>query len=114
MFCNQCGNQLPEGSDYCNSCGSKVGSPGPPVGDPVVSRRRSPLFIRLLKWTGIGIGGLLVLIIILGIVFPSPEDAAEVDTRTTPAPNTPENTPTPEIVHDINIRAMLDLFSAMK
>lgn len=25
MFCSKCGNQIPDGSSFCNSCGSRVG-----------------------------------------------------------------------------------------
>ncbi len=35
---------------------------------------------------------------VLGIVFPSPEDAAEVGTPIALAPNTLEPTPTPEVL----------------
>ncbi len=27
MFCNKCGNQIPDGSSYCNFCGNGIGNP---------------------------------------------------------------------------------------
>lgn len=40
MICGNCGNELPEGSRYCNMCGRRLGGPRPvPATKPSVEHR---------------------------------------------------------------------------
>lgn len=63
MLCKWCGNELPEGSIYCNSCGknqgSEVSSEKPTVKEAL--KKRLSLFI--------GLGGLIILLFLAVILF---------------------------------------------
>ncbi|HEY3137374.1 MAG TPA: PH domain-containing protein [Blastocatellia bacterium] len=49
MFCNKCGQTLPEGSRFCNSCGAQIpasGSPDPPVAAAAYAQEQEVFTLR--------------------------------------------------------------------
>ncbi len=121
MFCNNCGQEITEGSKFCNGCGeaapepvtiqaSSSPSPTPEPQPPTPPQRRPSSFPKFLKWAGIGIGGCIGLILVIAIaaaafedftgktIFPEVTKTPE-DSRAQPAPTRivpPTRTPLPQ------------------
>ena len=80
MYCNQCGRQIAEGSNFCTACGAPVGepitaqAPSSPSQTPAAqpSTPTQPQlsgFARLLKWAGISFDALWLLFILSVAAF---------------------------------------------
>ena len=107
-YCTECGGEISEGVAYCQHCGaSQANVTASPDPAPQPSKRGG--FRRVLKWTGIGCGGLVglfVLLMIIGIIASATEDDEEetpsvektVAERTTGTEVTPPPTSMPEAV----------------
>ena len=110
MLCSHCGSQLRENANFCSSCGRTVVQTAPQSDRQISKRSR---LSRVLMWSGIGLGSLIALFVAAGIASSCTSETSPtpVALMATPTPAaTPEPTPTPEMVHDIDIREMLDLF----
>ena len=67
-YCTQCRNEIPEDATYCQHCGASQANASKnidPVHQPV---QKGGGFRKVLKWTGIGCGGLIALFVILIII----------------------------------------------
>lgn len=108
-FCTECGGEISQGVAYCQHCGGSQANVATSPDPAVQPSKRGGGFRKVLKWTGIGCGGLVglfVLIMIIGIFASATEDDAEenqsvekaVVERTTGAEATPPPTSMPEAV----------------
>ena len=83
-FCNQCGGEVPADVRFCQHCGSPIDQTSvESIEVQPVQERRSSGVKRFFVWSGIGCGGLLVLIIACSIILSittsssSPEESGE-------------------------------------
>lgn len=84
MFCNNCGNQIQDGLQFCTSCGVKLGAPIPAVQTPdnlggQIIVKKSPFN---LKFVIAGVAALVVVVLAFALIFggngaSSPEGAVE-------------------------------------
>ncbi len=67
-YCIRCGGEVQPGKSYCHHCGASLANP--PVGiDPIAQpTKRGGGFRKILKWGGIGCGGLIGLYVILAVI----------------------------------------------
>ena len=67
-YCIRCGGEVLPGKPYCHHCGTSL--PNPPAEiDPIAQpAQRGGGFRKILKWGGIGCGGLLVGFVLLAII----------------------------------------------
>ena len=72
-YCTKCGSQIDAESKFCPRCGASTEQGSSPV-EAGPSRSTGK---RVLKWTGLGCGGLitlLIILIIIGVVLDSEDD----------------------------------------
>ncbi len=68
-YCSICGVQLADRDKFCSKCGAQVSdSSAPPGRMPTFTVRKESEGRNLVKWTAIGLGGLLALVIIIAFV----------------------------------------------
>ena len=93
-YCNQCGGQVSATANFCDQCGGVISNnPSTSVHPSASNQRHQGGKRRFLKWTGIGCGGLLfllVLLIVIGALVSSNEE--EIGAQRPGSPPTP--TPT--------------------
>ena len=66
-FCSQCGNQVSDNARFCRSCGTQRPQRQPQSRPPPA--RDGSFFQRpVVKWSGMGCGGLLLLFILFGVL----------------------------------------------
>ena len=67
-YCTQCRNEIPEDATYCQHCGASQANASKDT-DPVLQPvQKGGGFRKVLKWTGIGCGGLIALFVVLIII----------------------------------------------
>ena len=133
-FCSQCGNQVPDSARFCRGCGAQLNqpqgsSPPPPSPNPPAATPPAPpvqsstldqpaaegqSFLQrpVVKWGGIGCGGLLALFLLIGIISAiagagdstsAPAESTDSASPTVATPTTaPTATSTPQPVADLH------------
>ena len=67
MFCNKCGNQIPDGSAFCGKCGNRVAPAANPVGYAQQAAPMDDLSIAISIFVGVmGLLGYLILPLLIG------------------------------------------------
>ena len=82
MDCPKCGNEISERASFCTQCGVSL----------TKGRNRAR---SILKWGGVGCGGLLVLFIVVVIVAALTTDSPSSEEQETPARSLPSGTSSP-------------------
>ena len=112
-YCTACGGEISEGVAYCQHCGASQANVTASL-DPATQPSKRGAFRKVLKWTGIGCGGLIglfVLLMIIGIIASATEVDEEVNPSvektvpertndsevTPPSAGIPEAVPTPTL-----------------
>ena len=78
--CTECRSEIPQDAAYCPHCGKSQTNVPENVDPPLQPAQKGGGFRKVLKWTGIGCGGLIglfVLLIIIGIIASAVEDDTE-------------------------------------
>lgn len=73
MFCNQCGKELVENSNFCQNCGNntKKTTQQPEIKaqlDTQSIKKETNIVVKVLKMVGAGILGMMILYYILGFL----------------------------------------------
>ena len=79
-YCTQCRNEIPQEAAFCQHCGAPQASAPTNIDPTLQPAQRGGGFGKVLKWTGIGCGGLIglfVLLIIITIIATTVEDDSE-------------------------------------
>ena len=79
MFCRRCGARIEEEISYCTQCGAPTGE-----SQALPQTKKQSKTGRVLKWTGIGCGGLVGLIILLAIIGIVVGDGTSTDNLSNP------------------------------
>lgn len=80
MFCTKCGNQVPDGMQFCNKCGTPIGpqakpQPGQPqpqqpmMGALAPKPPKKPMSKNTKMWIGIAAGAVVLIAVALVLVF---------------------------------------------
>ena len=73
MYCNKCGNEIPEGSKFCGSCGAAIQrKQETAVKKPKKAKKRVPLWMSLIA---IAAGALLGKFVLAPAMMPDPESS---------------------------------------
>ena len=79
-YCTQCRNEIPQDAVFCQHCGASQANAPKDIDPALQPAQKGGGFRKVLKWTGIGCGGLIglfVVLIIIGIIASSGEDDTE-------------------------------------
>ena len=109
--CTQCRSEISQDAAYCPHCGTSQANVPENVDPPLQPAQKGGGFRKVLKWTGIGCGGLIglfVLLIIIGLIASAGGDDTEEESvakagsdreaklaTTAPQTRTPADMPTP-------------------
>ena len=67
-YCIRCGGEVQQGKSYCHHCGASLANP-PATTDPIVQpTQKGGGLGKIVKWGGVGCGGLIGLFVILAII----------------------------------------------
>ena len=67
-YCTQCRNEIPEDATYCQHCGASQANAPKDIDPALQPAQKGGGFRKVLKWTGIGCGGLIALFVVLIII----------------------------------------------
>ena len=110
-YCTQCRNEIPQDAVFCQHCGASQANAPKDIDPALQPAQKGGGFRKVLKWTGIGCGGLIalfVLLIIIGLIASAGGDDTEEESvakagsdreaklaTTAPQTRTPADMPTP-------------------
>ena len=104
--CSQCGGEVPQGAAFCRHCGSSTGfNPVNATSAPPSTQGGSSGFKRFLKWSGIGCGGILAVLVLFVVIVNIIISDAEEDLTPIPSPTLPgvEATPEPAVADETSV-----------
>ena len=89
-LCSQCGGEVSQGALFCRHCGNSTGfTPANTTSDPPPTQGGSSGFKKFIKWSGIGCGGILAVLVLLVVVVNIISSAEDEDLKPVPSPALP-------------------------
>ena len=67
-YCTQCRNEIPQDAVFCQHCGASQANAPKDIDPALQPAQKGGGFRKVLKWTGIGCGGLIALFVVLIII----------------------------------------------